>query len=160
MRTLTGLLLLATATAVVAQPCSTNHNGKDIASTVSDNCVAAESSFADADTRQLAGESYSNRDYAAAHKVYLTLAKNGDKFSQYRLAVMYQKGRGIEQNLPQAYAWSEVASETGQQDYLNYHRRLSRQLNDAQIVPAGKLAEEYLAKYGIASKQTVASTKP
>ncbi len=141
-----------------AQKCTVDHTGKDFTFTISDSCLSSNISRSGADAKlafaqmqTLAGDLYQQQAYEKAYTLYRVLAEYGDKFSQHRLAVMYQNARGAQQDLVQAYAWSHVAAEASQQDFIHYHRLISRRLNDRQMTEADHLARQYLADYGIYS---------
>ncbi|GAB4116699.1 MAG: hypothetical protein Tsb0027_08480 [Wenzhouxiangellaceae bacterium] len=92
---------------------------------------------------------YKSGDYYNAFTRYQKMAEYGDKFSQYRLAVMYEMGRGVDKDLVQAFAWSYVAAETGQQQFKDYHRMVRQQMTADQIQAAGKLTRDYQIDFGM-----------
>lgn len=47
----------------------------------------------------------SQKDFAAAHSIYLTLAKQNDAKACYNLGVMYQNGDGLMQSVDEAVKW-------------------------------------------------------
>ncbi|MDA3934951.1 MAG: hypothetical protein PF630_11600 [Gammaproteobacteria bacterium] len=92
---------------------------------------------------------YAHGDYDNAFPRYLTMAKYGDKFSQYRLAVMYELGRGVDKDLIQAFAWSYVAAETGHKQFKDYHKAVRAQLIPEQINSAKQITRDYQIDYGM-----------
>jgi len=54
---------------------------------------------------------FDNANYNNAMESYLALAEEGDKFAQYRLALMNYFGLGVDKDIEQAYAWMAVAAE-------------------------------------------------
>jgi len=58
-----------------------------------------------ANTLEEAKLKLSQKDFAAAHAIYLTLAKNNDAKACYNLGLMYQDGDGVTQNLDEAVKW-------------------------------------------------------
>jgi len=51
----------------------------------------------------------------AENKFYLNqkMAENEDSYSQYKLALSYQKGEGTEKNLEKAFYWYQKGAENG-----------------------------------------------
>ena len=62
-----------------------------------------------------AGEDAYNRgDFATALREWRPLAEQGDARAQYKLGVLYRKGRGVPQDDVQARQWYEKAAAQGQ----------------------------------------------
>lgn len=97
----------------------------------------------EADTR------YQEGRYNEAFSMYMNLAEFGDKFSQYRVAFMYEHARGIERDLIKAYAWSYIAAEARNKPLRDYHRHVAEKLSPVELEQAKKLAADYLTDYGI-----------
>lgn len=92
---------------------------------------------------------YDSGDYDNAFPRYLKMAEYGDKFSQYRVAVMYELGRGVDKDLVQAFAWSYVAAETGHQQFKDYHKMVRTQMSAEQISSAKQITRDYQIDYGM-----------
>ena len=92
---------------------------------------------------------YKLGDYDNAFPRYLKMAEFGDKFSQFRLAVMYELGRGVDKDLVQAFAWSYVAAETGHEQFKNYHKMVRAQMTPEQINAAKQTTRDYQIDYGM-----------
>ena len=92
---------------------------------------------------------YDREDYEHAFPQYLTMAEYGDKFSQFRVAVMYELGRGVDKDLLQAFAWSYVAAETGHEQFKNYHKMVRAQMTPEQINAAKQTTRDYQIDYGM-----------
>ena len=92
---------------------------------------------------------YKSGDYDNAFTRYQKMAEYGDKFSQYRLAVMYELGRGVDKDLVQAFAWSYVAAETGHQQFKDYHKMVRAQMSAEQISSAKQITRDYQIDYGM-----------
>ncbi|GAB4194445.1 MAG: hypothetical protein Tsb002_25960 [Wenzhouxiangellaceae bacterium] len=77
--------------------------------------VLAEASLLDkqAEKRVEADRWFTQEKYAPAMTEYLALAKAGDKFAQYRLALMYYFALGTDKNILESAAWAAVAQEQG-----------------------------------------------
>ncbi|MDA3933295.1 MAG: hypothetical protein PF630_03060, partial [Gammaproteobacteria bacterium] len=72
-------------------------------------------------TTKRADTLYASGTYQTAFHIYELLAELGDKYSQYRVAFMYEQAQGVEHNLLQAFAWSKVAAEAGHGPLIKYH---------------------------------------
>ena len=112
----------------------------------SQNAVAAFNQV-----KQRAHSAFSAGHYQQAFNTYLPLARYGDKFSQYRLAVMLQDGLGVEQDLTQAVAWAYVAAEKQTQPALGLFQSIKAAMTNQQWHAAEPLAMQYLADYGISA---------
>jgi len=67
---------------------------------------------------------------------YRELARSGDKFSQYRLARMFDAGLGTERDPERAYAWAVIAAESGDETIDAYLEDLAVRVNaDPSIDP-------------------------
>lgn len=91
---------------------------------------------------------YVEKKYTEAFDAYLQLAQLNDKFSQYRVSVMYMFGRGAQQNLAEAYAWSYVSAEGRQKGYVNNHVYIRDLLNAQELHNGKQLVDEYHIQYG------------
>lgn len=58
-----------------------------------------------------ANAAFDREDYNTALGQYQSLAANGDKFAQYRYAMMHYFGLGTQQDLITAYSWMTTAAE-------------------------------------------------
>jgi len=99
--------------------------------------------------QQRADQAYAENNFARAHELYLHLHRIGDKFAQFRLAVMYEDGRHVEQSLVEAYAWSFLAAETGRQALRDYHAQIKARLTPQQLSRARERASAMVAEHGI-----------
>lgn len=97
--------------------------------------------------QETADAEYKAERYKQAFNYYHELAKFNDKFSQYRIGYMYATGRGVEKDMPKAYAWTYVASENRQKGYVNYHVKVRSELSPAELAAGRELANEYLEHY-------------
>ena len=101
--------------------------------------------------QEQADAAYKDKDYDQAYKLYHRLAEYGDKFSQYRIAYMHQKGYGVEKNMIEALAWSYVSAEKKVKGFVNYHVGLKNKMSAEQVQRGLELGEEYLEEYGLYS---------
>ena len=63
--------------------------------------------------QQAADDAYDNGAYAKAYKKYLSLARKGDTFSQYRLSYMHFQGQSVDVNWAEAFAWAAGETAAG-----------------------------------------------
>lgn len=106
--------------------------------------------------KRRADSSFNSRQYHQAVQIYLTLARYGDKFAQYRLAFMYQNGLGVNADLQQALAWAYVAAEKHTHPALGLYRSIKDALSSAQWAAAEPLTMQYLQDYGISASSRLA----
>ncbi|MFT5520261.1 MAG: TonB family protein [Enterobacterales bacterium] len=57
-------------------------------------------------------DKYSSGDYSSAYQEFLSMAKMGEKDSQFNLGVMYYHGQHIEKDINKAYAWMKLATQS------------------------------------------------
>jgi hypothetical protein len=101
---------------------------------------------------------YEEGSYGYAFPRYQNMAKYGDKYSQFRLAVMYELGRGVDKDLVQAFAWSYVAAETGYKEFKDYHKMVRAQMTPEQINSAKQITRDYQIDYGMFAAADNANT--
>ena len=99
-------------------------------------------------SQEAADKHYQEKRYQQAYEMYKVLAEHGDKFSQYRLAYMYENGYSVTRDMQQAFAWSYLAAENGDPGMLKYHRYVRSKFTGAQLKKAKQLAGQYLHEYG------------
>ena len=97
------------------------------------------------DYRSEADQYYQQGNFRKAYKAYLKLAKTGDNYSQHLVSTMYANGEGKSENLTKAYAWSTLAAESGQDQWVNYSDELLQRINDKDkaLSSANKLKKKY-----------------
>jgi TPR repeat protein len=96
--------------------------------------------------RSEADQNYQQGNFKKAYKGYFKLAKTGDFYSQHRVSEMYANGEGKKTDLTKAYAWSALAAESGQEEWVNYSDVLLQRNEDK--VKARKNAHKLRKKYG------------
>ena len=62
-------------------------------------------SLAQANTLEEARQKLSQKDFAAARAIYLSLANQNDAKACYNLGLMYHDGDGVAQNMEEAVQW-------------------------------------------------------
>lgn len=67
--------------------------------------------MAQANTLEEAKQKLSQKDYAAAHAIYLKLANESDAKACYNLGLMYHDGDGVKQNMDEAVKWYTKAAD-------------------------------------------------
>ena len=68
---------------------------------------------AQASTLEEARQKLAEKDYAAAHAIYLTLANQNDAKACYNLGLMYQDGDGVTKNMDEAVKWYTKSADLG-----------------------------------------------
>lgn len=107
--------------------------------------------------KQEADNAYSSGHYKNAFNMYQKLSYVGDKFAQFRLAVMYAEGQSIAADPVAAYAWSHVAAENSQPQYRQFNRAIKATLDAQQLAAAQNLADDLLSRYGVFANAIAAS---
>ncbi len=80
------------------------------------------------------------QDYQEAAAWFASAAMAGLTDSQVNLAILYERGVGLQQNNQKAYFWYEVASLAGDKEAKRQTERLKRQLPDAETHAADEQA--------------------
>ena len=89
---------------------------------------------------------YEKGNFSKAYKAYLKLAKKGDHYSQDRISYLFANGKGKSADINQAYAWSVLAAESGDEQMIsNSDALLQRADNPAK---AQSSADKLNKKYG------------
>ena len=97
------------------------------------------------ESRSEADQYYQQGDFKKAYKGYYKLAKTGDNYSQHRVSEIYANGEGKKIDLTKAYAWSALAAESGQEEWVSYSDELLQRTKDKDkaLKYAGKLNKKY-----------------
>jgi len=64
-------------------------------------------------------QSFKNRDYATAYRIWLPIARQGNSKAQYRIGYMYLNGLGVRQDSIQARIWFERSAGQGEPNAQN-----------------------------------------
>ncbi|MEH6626456.1 MAG: hypothetical protein V7739_08425 [Motiliproteus sp.] len=94
----------------------------------------------------MAEEAISEEDMAISY--YLPLAESGEPYAQLTLGEIYYEGRGVKQNLVEAFAWLAVAIRQGAVEAQPLFDHVKKKLSPQQLKKAEALAGEYLNRYG------------
>ena len=70
-------------------------------------------SLTQANTLEEAKQKLAEKDFAAAHAIYLSLANQNDAKACYNLGLMYQDGDGVTKNLDEAVKWYTKSANLG-----------------------------------------------
>ncbi len=109
-------------------------------------CSSALSAKEIPEYRSEADQYYAEHNYKKAYKIYYKLAKMGDHRSQDQVAVMLSRGEGKDVNLEEAYAWSVLAAEGGDDALTIPNEELFLQASDKD--KAENKASRLMKKYG------------
>jgi len=107
--------------------------------------------------RAEADQYYAAKNYKKAYKGYSKLAKQGDHYSQDRISQMFANGEGKNVDLTEAYAWSVLAAESGNDEFTGRRDDLLEQTSDKSA--AQKKADKLVGKYGEAALKKKAESK-
>ncbi|SDK69284.1 hypothetical protein SAMN05192566_2078 [Methylophilus rhizosphaerae] len=75
--------------------------------------VLLTASLTQAHTLEEAKQKLSQKDYAGAHAIYLSLANQNDAKACYNLGLMYHDGDGVTQNMDEAVKWYTKSADLG-----------------------------------------------
>ena len=67
--------------------------------------------------------------------------------AQTNLARSYQKGRGVEQNLIEAYVWNHIALQLGNTDAKFERDEVASKLSPEELATAQKMADVWLSEH-------------
>ena len=101
-----------------------------------------------------ADQYYQQGEFRKAYKMYYKLAKSGDNHAQHRVAQMFARGEGTDADLVQAYAWSVLAKEGGEDEAEKYSEALLSRVEDKEEAQeeAFKLKKKY-GKHALQMKE-------
>ena len=88
-----------------------------------------------------------DKDYAFTVDMYLVSASWGYKPAQYNLGIMYLNGEGIPVDRPRAMAWLALASERGEQHYVQARELLYADLSKEEFARANEIWRELKGTY-------------
>jgi len=103
-----------------------------------------------ADFHAEAAKYYEEGNFKKAYKTYFKLAKIGDHKSQYWVAQMYARGEGKDVDIEEAYAWSYLAAESGNDVAIEKSTVLLERNEDKTA--AQNRADKLMRKYGKAAQ--------
>ena len=97
---------------------------------------------------KLGAFAFQHKDYAHAVKMYEVAASWAYKPAQFNLGVMYARGQGVAVDLPRAMAWMALASERGDQEYVDAKETVYASMSKDQFEHANVLWRELRKTYG------------
>jgi TPR repeat protein len=111
-------------------------------------------SLAQANTLEEAKLKLSQKDYAAAHAIYLTLANQNDAKACYNLGLMYHDGDGVPKNLDEAVKWYTKSADLNYKEaqYMLASLVFQRQIQSISYPQAASYYEQ-AAKQGHVKSQ-------
>ncbi|MGE3319300.1 MAG: SEL1-like repeat protein [Candidatus Berkiella sp.] len=77
-----------------------------------------------------------------ANSWYLRAAKNGDNYSQFKVANMYYTGSGVEKNMIQAYAFASMAAKQGRDEAIMLSDELAKNLDENELAVAQMIIKQ------------------
>jgi TPR repeat protein len=86
-------------------------------------------------------------DYAKAAEWYRKSAEQGNPASQLRLADLYANGKGVKQDLVEAYVWIAIAGSLGNPDALNELQILAPKMKEADVLKAQSRAQQWIEQH-------------
>jgi hypothetical protein len=87
------------------------------------------------------------KDYKFAADMYKVAASWAHKPAQYNLAVMYFKGEGVPVDKPLAMAWAALASERGEEDYVDARELIYSKLSPEEFAKANEIWRDLKKTY-------------
>lgn len=87
---------------------------------------------------------YNNKNYEKAFQEFSESAQNGDHDAQFNLGVMYLKGEFTTKNLPLAYAWMKLATQSTSYATKGTEKKIYTKINASE---KNKADETYLSLY-------------
>lgn len=87
------------------------------------------------------------RDHPEAAKWYRKAAEQGNAEAQYNIGQMYNFGHGVPHDLMRAYMYFSLAAAVEEPDATVEKRKVADILTAQQIAEAGRLVEEWNARY-------------
>lgn len=111
-------------------------------------------SLAQANTLEEAKQKLSQKDFAAAHAIYLALSNRNDAKACYNLGLMYQNGDGVAQNMDEAVKWYTKSADLGYREaqYMLASLVFQRQIHSISY-PQAVAYYEQAAKQGHVKSQ-------
>jgi hypothetical protein len=104
-------------------------------------------------------DAINHKQYKFAIDMYETSASWAYKPAAYNLAVIYLKGEGVPVDKPLAMAWAALASERGDQDYIDARELIYAQLTGSEFAKANEIWRELKKIYGDAIALKRAKTR-
>jgi hypothetical protein len=84
-------------------------------------------------------DAYRRRDYRAALETWLPLARGGNADAQFYVGGLYMDGSGVPEDVIQAHAWWQLASEQEHARAKEFLTLVKSVMDDDQIKKAGEL---------------------
>jgi TPR repeat protein len=93
-------------------------------------------------------EAIKHKEFKFAIDMYQVSASWAYKPAAYNLAVMYLKGEGVAVDKPRAMAWAALASERGDQEYVDARELIYAELTQDEFAKANEIWRDLKKTYG------------
>lgn len=94
-----------------------------------------------------ADELFAQGHYQESFDAYLSLAKLGDKYSQYMVSVQYLNGLGVGKDHLQAYGWANLARRSKAEEIQKYYQQVKSKIGAGEQESAEKIKLQHYEKY-------------
>ena len=118
-------------------------------------CVLLVSALAIAGPYEDGVAAYDRGQYAAALSLWLPLAERGNVSAQYNVAVLYEKGQGVEQDYHEAARWYLTAAEQGDPE-AQYSIGVLYESGLGVVARSASVAQKW---YALAAANPIASSR-
>ena len=102
---------------------------------------------------------YERENFDEAFEALSHTAIRGLKKSQYIIAFMFMKGQHVEKSTLLAMGWLGVASESGDQEWVDLYNNIYEKLTPQQQQIVDAKVEQYVAWYGMAAQNVQCSKR-
>ena len=111
--------------------------------------------------KQRADNYYDSEDYKKAKSAYTKLARKGDKYSQFRLSLIYLDGLSGKADISEAYGWATLAAQVRHPGLLAYRDLVYEEIPDNGKRKAIAKADKYMLRYSdfVLAEKAVQRTK-
>ena len=94
-----------------------------------------------------AEELFKEGKYKESLEIYLSLAKIGDKYSQYMVSLQFFNGLGIKKDKLKAYGWANLARRVKSKEIRDYYHQVKSTIAKDELVKAETIKAELSEKY-------------
>ena len=104
---------------------------------------------------------YDNQDYKKAKSAYTKLARKGDKYSQFRLSLIFLDGLSGKADISQAYGWATLAAQVRHPGLLAYRDLVFNEIPENGKRKAIAKADKLMLRYSdfVIAEKAVMRTK-
>lgn len=94
-----------------------------------------------------ADELFEKEQFEKSFKLYLSLAKIGDKYAQYMVSLQYFHGLGIEKDTLKAYGWANLAKRSKTKEMKDYYYHVKSSIGESDSLRAETIKAELSEQY-------------